>query len=144
MAAKKKSDQAPLLAKTKVEEPSGDPDLTRETMAQWKEGQRRCRARKRHNWGPLTVYEHRTWYDVVEQCSHCRNRRHAPFTKTAYGLRKADKWKPDYRDGYLLPRGAMAIDEEMFDELTASDILSRRIVEVLDDEDEETPARKAS
>lgn len=115
--------------------PPGDPSLTQEAMAGWKPGQRTCRARKRHNWGPYTVWEHRTFYDVVEQCSHCRNRRHADFVKTARGLRKASPWKPDYRDGYLLPKGAMRIDEDLHDELTASDILSRKIVEVLDDEE---------
>lgn len=118
--------------------PPGNLSLTQEAIASWKEGQRRCRARGRHNWGPYTVFEHRTWYDVVEQCTHCRNRRSAPFTKTARGLRKAEKWKPDYRDGYLLPKGAMPLrfDEDLKDELTAGDILSRRIVEVLDDDDE--------
>jgi hypothetical protein len=104
-------------------------------MALWKEGQRRCRARGRHNWAPYTVYEHRNWYEVVEQCSHCRNRRSAEFVETAHGLRKASGWKPDYRDGYLLPRGAMRIDEDLHDELTAADILNRRIVEVSDDDD---------
>ena len=103
-------------------------------MALWREGQRRCRGRKRHNWGPFTVYEHVTWLDVVEQCSHCRNRRSAPFVKTAHGLRKVDKWKPDYRDGYLLPKGAMRIDEDLQDELVAADIYSRKIIEVPNEE----------
>lgn len=116
--------------------PPGDESLTLEAMAGWKEGQRRCRGRKRHNWGPYTVYEHGTFWDVVEQCSHCRNRRHAPFVPTARGMRKNDKWKPDYRDGYLLPKGAMRITEDLQDELTAADILSRRIVEVPDEDEE--------
>lgn len=117
-------------------EVTGDLDLTRETMAAWKAGQRTCRARKRHNWGPYTVWEHRNFYEVVEQCTHCRNRRSAEFVKTAYGIRKATPWKADYRDGYLLPNGAQRIDEDLHDELTASDILSRRIVEVADDDEE--------
>lgn len=116
--------------------PPGDLDLTRETMASWRAGQRTCRARKRHNWGPFTVYEYRHHYEVVEQCSHCRNRRKADFVKTANGLRKADKWKPDYRDGYLLPKGAARIDDDLHDELTASDILSRKIVEVPDEDED--------
>ena len=116
-------------------EVTGDLDLTRETMASWKAGQRICRARKRHNWTAYTVWEHRTYYDVVEVCSHCKNRRHADFVKTAWGLRKASDWQPDYRDGYLLPKGAARIGEELHDELTASDILSRRIVEAPDDEE---------
>ena len=114
----------------------GDLDLTRETMAAWKQGQRICRARKRHNWSPYTVWEHRNYYEVVEQCGHCRNRRSAEFVKTAYGLRKNGGWKPVYRDGYLLPNGARRIDEDLHDELTAADILSRRIVEVPDDDEE--------
>ena len=119
------------------EEPlPGDPSLTRETMAHWRAGQRTCRARKRHNWGPFTVWEHRDFYEVVEQCSHCRNRRVAEFIKTEHGLRKATGWKADYRDGYLLPKGAMRIDDDLHDELTASDILSRKVVEVVDDPDE--------
>lgn len=118
-------------------EKKGDSSLTRETMGSWKQGQRTCRARKRHNWGPFTVWEHRSFYEVVEQCSHCRNRRSAEFTQTAYGLRKTTPWRPDYRDGYLLPRGAMAIDEDLHDELTAADILSRKIVEVPNEEDED-------
>lgn len=105
-------------------------------MSLWKEGQRRCRGRKRHNWGPGTVYEHRTYLEVVEQCGHCRNRRTADFARTAHGVRKVTDWKPIYRDGYLLPKGAMRIDEDLQDELTADDILSRRIVEVLDDNDD--------
>lgn len=113
----------------------GDVSLTQEAMAGWREGQRRCRARGRHNWGPFTVYDHGSWFDVVEQCGHCRNRRSAPFIKTSWGLRKADKWKPDYRDGYLLPKGAQRLGDDMHDELTAMDILSRRIVEALDDDE---------
>lgn len=115
------------------EPPKGDPSLTLETMSGWKQGQRTCRARKRHNWGPFTVYEHRDHFEVVEQCSHCRNRRTADFSRQG---RKLDKWRPDYRDGYLLPRGAMRIDEELHDELMLSDILSRRIIEVPDDNEE--------
>lgn len=82
------------------------------------------------------VYEHARFLEVVEQCTHCRNRRSADFVHTASGLRKATKWRPLYRDGYLLPAGAAPIDEDLQDELTAADILSRRRVEVLDDEDE--------
>lgn len=115
----------------------GDLDLTRETMSSWKAGQRTCRARKRHNWGPYTVWEHRNFYEVVEQCTHCRNRRSAEFVKTTYGLRKATPWKQVYRDGYLLPNGAARINEDLHDELTATDILSRRIVEVPDDDEQE-------
>lgn len=107
-------------------------------MAGWSSGQRRCRARKRHNWGPFAVWEHRTFYDVVEQCSHCRNRRQADFVKTPRGLRQATKWKPDYRNGYLLPKGAARLDEDLHDELMAQDILTRKIVEVEDDYDEDT------
>jgi hypothetical protein len=123
----------------RFEEPQdlpGDIEKTRETMSLWREGQRRCRARGRHNWSPFTVYEHRTFYEVVEQCSHCRNRRSADFTKTARGLRKATKWQMDYRDGYLLPHGSMRLTEDLHDELWASDILSRRIVEVPDEDEE--------
>jgi len=114
----------------------GDPTLTREAVAGWREGQRRCRARKRHNWGPFTVYDHGTYWEVVEQCSHCRNRRSAPFVRTAHGLRKAEPWKPDYRDGYLLPKGAMRIDDDIHDELTAADIFSRKVVVAVDDDKE--------
>lgn len=115
-------------------ESSGDPTLTQEAMAAWTKGQRVCRARKRHNWGPFTVYQHGNWYDVVERCTHCLNRRHAPFVQTSRGLRKADKWKADYRDGYLLPKGAMAIDDDLHDELTAADIFSRKLVKADDGE----------
>jgi hypothetical protein len=115
-----------------VDEPTGDVSLTREAMSEWKEGQRRCRARKRHNWAPYTVWEYRYHYDVVEQCSHCRNRRHADFSKAG---RKLTNWKADYRDGYLLPKGAMRIVDELQDELWLGDILSRRIVEASDDEE---------
>lgn len=118
------------------EEITGDLDLTRETMSSWKAGQRTCRARRRHNWGPFTVYEHKHHYEVVEQCSHCRNRRTADFIKTPYGLRKADRWQADYRDGYLLPKGAQRIGDELHDELTELDILSRRIIEVPDEDEE--------
>ena len=108
-------------------------------MLGWSAGQRKCRARGRHNWGPFTVYQHRNFFDVVEQCTHCRNRRHAPFVQTKWGLRRDDDWKPDYRDGYLLKKGAARINqvEELMDELTAADIMSRRIVEVPDDDDDE-------
>ena len=80
------------------------------------------------------MYEHRTFYDVVEQCPHCRNRRHAPFSKSG---RKLDSWKPDYRGDYLLPRGAARLVDELHDELMLEDILSRRIIEALDDEEDD-------
>jgi hypothetical protein len=56
----------------------------------------------------------------------------ADFAKTG---RKINKWQPIYRDNYLLPHGAMRIDEDLQDELVLGDILSRRIVEVLDEDD---------
>lgn len=121
-----------LVDETSLDEIPGDLDLTRETMSGWKEGQRRCRARKRHNWGPYTVWEHTGFYEVVEQCSHCRNRRTADFSKTG---RKLSGWKPQYREGYLLPHGAMRIVEDLHDELVLGDILTRKIVEVADDDD---------
>ena len=124
------------LVSDEPETPPGDPDLTRLAITVWKSGQRICRGRKRHNWGAFTVFEHRTWLEVVEQCSHCRNRRSAPFVKTERGLRKADKWKPDYRDNYLLPKGAMRIEGDLQDELVAADIYSRKIIEVLDEEED--------
>lgn len=117
------------------EEVVGDMQLTEEAMAGWKQGQRTCRARKRHNWGPYSVFEHTTYLEVVEQCGHCRNRRVADFVRTARGVRKQTKWKPDYRDGYLLPKGAARIDEDLHDELMAGDILSRKIVQVKDEDD---------
>jgi hypothetical protein len=116
-------------------EEKGDPDLTLEAVSSWTAGQRRCRGRKRHNWGPGMVYEHRSYYEVVEQCSHCRNRRTADFVKTARGLRKEGKWKPDYRNGYLLPKGARRIDDDLQEELVAADILSRKTIEVPDSEE---------
>lgn len=82
------------------------------------------------------VYEHRSYYEVVEMCSHCRNRRTADFVKTSHGLRKEGKWRPDYRGNYLLPKGARAIDEDLQDELVAADILSRKVIEVPDETEE--------
>jgi hypothetical protein len=121
------------VVQAELEEPTGDISLTREAMSGWREGQRRCRARKRHNWGPHTVLEYRYHYEVVEQCTHCRNRRKADFSKTG---RKLTAWKADYREGYLLPKGAQRIVDELQDELWLGDILSRRIVEAPDPEDE--------
>lgn len=109
----------------------GDPSLTQEAVSAWSPGQRKCRARKRHNWGPFTVWEHATTYDVVERCTHCGNRRHADFDKRG---RKITKWKPDYRNGYLLPKGAAPIDEDLHDELMLGDILSRKILPAPDEE----------
>lgn len=123
-----------MRADEAAEAPAGDESLTREAMALWKEGQRRCRARKRHNWGPYTVWEYRNHYEVVEVCSHCRNKRSADFAKTG---RKLTPWKAVYREGYLLPRGAMRIVEDLHDELWLGDILSRRIVEAPDPAEEE-------
>lgn len=117
--------------------PTGDVSLTQETIASWSTGQRRCRGRKRHNWNPGMVYEHATFFEVTEQCSHCRNRRKAHYVRTTFGLRKEGKWQPDYRDGYLLPKGAQRIDDDLQDELVAADILSRRIIEVPDRDDED-------
>jgi hypothetical protein len=115
------------------ETPPGDESITREAVSSWSSGQRRCRGRRRHNWGPANVFQHAQYYEVVERCSHCGNRRSAEFVPTTYGLRKTTPWKPLYRDGYLLPKGAMPITEDLQDELVAADILSRKIVEV-DDE----------
>lgn len=132
-----RSSTAALRIVEEFEVPTGDIEKTRNTMAGWSPGQRRCRSRGRHNWNPFTVYQHRNFFDVVEQCSHCRNRRHAHFIKTKWGLRKETPWMPDYRDGYLLQRGAVPLRkvEELMDELTEADILSRRIVEVRDDDE---------
>jgi hypothetical protein len=118
------------------EKPKGDPTLTRATMAEWREGQRRCRARRRHMWMPYTVFQHKYHYEVVERCSSCLNRRHADFTITNHGLRIVDGWKLDYRDGYLFPHGAMAIDDDIRDELVSFDILSRKIIEVPDEDED--------
>lgn len=115
------------------ERPRGDESLTVEAMSSWSEGQRRCRARGRHHWGPYTVYEHRDHYEVLERCTHCKNRRSADFAKTG---RKLSAWAADYRDGYLLPKGAARIEDELKDELVLGDILSRRIVEAVDDDDD--------
>lgn len=79
------------------------------------------------------MFQHSQYFEVIEQCSHCRNRRSAEFVATTYGMRKMTKWKPVYREGYLLPKGAMPITEDIQDELVAADILSRKIVEVEDD-----------
>jgi len=111
---------------------TGDESLTEEAINGWSPGQRRCRARKRHNWGPHTVWEHGSYYDVVERCPHCKNRRHADFSKRG---RQLTKWKPDYRKDYLLPKGAAPMNEDFRDDLVLQDILSRKIVEVTDDED---------
>lgn len=126
---------AALQLVNEVEPPTGDESLTRDAMSGWKEGQRRCRARGRHNWGPYTVWEHRSFYEVVEQCTHCRNRRSAEFSKTG---RKVSDWKPDYRDGYLLPKGAVPLRqaEDLKDELVLMDILSRKVVEVPNEDDD--------
>jgi hypothetical protein len=121
------------MTDTPSEPPPGDEGKTVEAMAGWKDGQRKCRARRRHNWGPFAVWEHRSYYDVVEQCAHCRNRRQADFNKSG---RQLTRWKADYRDGYLLPKGAMRITPDLRDELVLGDILSRRIVEVVEDEEE--------
>jgi hypothetical protein len=121
------------VVSNQAKEVYGDASLTDQAVQSWSAGQRRCRARKRHNWGPHFVREHRTYYEVIERCTHCSNRRTADFAKTG---RKISKWSPAYRDGYLLPKGAAPIDEDLHDVLVLSDILSRRIVEVLDDEDD--------
>lgn len=115
--------------------PVGDFSLTEEALRSWTAGQRRCRARARHYWRPYTVFEHRNFYDVVEQCADCRNRRRAEFNKSG---RRISEWHTDYRDNYLLPKGAARLidAEDLHDELVLSDILSRRIVEVPDDEED--------
>lgn len=83
------------------------------------------------------MWEHPTFYDVVEQCRDCRNRRAADFVKTrSGGLRKEGKWRPDYRNSYLLPKGAAPIDEDTHDHLVAGDILSRRIQQAPPDDEE--------
>lgn len=119
-----------------AEEPEyvpGDPSLTAETMSLWREGQRRCRARRRHNWQPQTVREYKHHYEVLERCSHCMNRRVADYNKMG---RKITKWQMIYRDNYLLPHGAQRITDDLQDELSLGDILSRRIIEAPDDEDD--------
>jgi hypothetical protein len=115
----------------------GDGELTREAASEWTPGQRKCRARGRHDWKPFTVYEHRAYLDVVERCPNCKNRRHATFVRTQWGVRQDSKWKPDYRDNYLLKKGSARVRdlEDLFDSITADDILSRRIVEVKDDDE---------
>lgn len=114
----------------------GDPQLTAEAVAGWTAGQRKCRARRRHNWRPLSVWEHPGFYDVSERCADCRNQRRADFVKTpSGGLRKEGKWHPDYRGNYLLPKGAAPIDDDTHDHLVAGDILSRRILQAPEEDD---------
>lgn len=120
------------VVQDRTEDIPGDPSLTAEAMNSWREGQRRCRARKRHNWQAHTVREFRSHYEVMERCSSCFNRRVCDFSKTG---RRINKWQPIYRDNYLLPKGAQRITEDLHDELVLGDILSRRIVEVLDEDE---------
>lgn len=125
----------------------GDEDKTLEAMDNWTEGQKKCRARRgRHVYGGFAVYEHRTYLDVIQQCTICKSvRRRATFRRVTWGkrpgLRQLTDWKPVYREpdgkSYLLPKGAARItrDSSFQEELNAIEILKGRIIQV-DDDDE--------
>jgi hypothetical protein len=127
----------------------GDDEKTLEAMDEWTSGQRKCRARRgRHVYVGFTAYEHRTYIDVVQQCSICKSvRRRATFRRVTWGkrpgLRQLTDWKPVYRDSngksYLLPKGAARItrDSGFQEYLNAQEILSGRIIRVPDDEDDD-------
>jgi hypothetical protein len=79
-ATARKLQAVPLIPPPPLEV-RGDPTLTEEAVASWNAGQRKCRARGRHRWDPYTVWEHHTYYDVVERCSSCKIRRSADYDK---------------------------------------------------------------
>jgi hypothetical protein len=120
-------------------------------MEDWSEGQKLCRARRRHHWKRFTVTVHGvdpnrlgTRMNIVQRCPDCLNRRHADFVRTARGVRQMDDWKPDYRevDGvpYLLPKGAQPVTDELREELIAGEYFTpdgtlKGKVNYVDDED---------
>jgi hypothetical protein len=127
----------------------GDTEKTQEALDTMTPGQLKCRARRgRHVYVGFQVFEHRTYLDVIQQCSICKSvRRRATFRRVTWGkrqgLRQLTDWKPVYRDSngkpYLLPKGAARItrDSEFQEQLNALEILSGgRIIQVPDDEDD--------
>jgi hypothetical protein len=126
---------------------SGDPDKTRNAMAKWTDGQKECRARGRHLYAGLHTYVYGkdpdkigTRMDIIQQCRCCYSvRRHAEHVRTARGLRRAEDWKPDYREHrdvpYLLPKGAARLDDGDHEELTAFLFRKQRLTFVTEDDD---------
>lgn len=112
-----------------------DPQDVESAMESWNRGQRTCRARQRHSWNPFTVRVHAAFYDVVEQCGHCKNRRHRPLSADGFWL---DKWKAErYSEGYLMPKGAGYITDEGRAALRLDDIMNRKQIIVPDDDEED-------
>lgn len=65
-------------------------------------------------------------YEVIERCRFCTNRRVRNMNSGGYWL---DRWHIDYRNNYLLPKGAGRIAPALQATLRISEILSRRIEE---------------
>lgn len=129
------------LVTHQLEDPPGDPDLTREHVNGLSEGQKRCRTRGTHKW---TRFQDRVYgpdanrpgtrITRVQRCSDCLNRRERDFVvvslgKDSRGLRKLDdKWHLVYVEvkgqPYLLPRGAQRITEDLRELLLAEEFFS--------------------
>jgi hypothetical protein len=122
------------LVTTALEEPPGDPDITRKHVADLSPGQKRCRARGHHIWTKKQdrVYgtdanRPGTRVTRIQKCNDCKNQRERDFVvvslgKNSRGLRKLDdKWHLTYVevkvDGvmvpYLIPKGGQRITEEL-------------------------------
>jgi len=115
----------------------GDPALVDQAMAGWTPGQIKCRANQRHSWKSHTVTVHQSrggsHYEIIERCPDCFSRRWRLMSMAGYWL---TKWKTDrYSEGYLLPKGSGGLSEVNRADLRLSDVASRRIRYVNDDEE---------
>jgi hypothetical protein len=151
-----RSSRAALQVVRDVEPPAeGDPEVRKEKLAEWSEGQAECRAERHHRYRPIQtfVYYGRKvdWENIpigtrlliIEECSRCKSVRHsADFMTTQRGLRQLTKWKPEYRDhkgiAYLLSKGAGRLDDGDMEELRSRKYLRpQRRLNFVADEDEE-------
>jgi len=142
------------LVMENLEEPPGDPELTREHVAGMSPGQKVCRTRGHHVWSKFQDRVHGTDANRpgtritrIQKCNDCKNRRERDFVvvtlgKNSRGLRKLDdKWHLTYVEvrgvPYLLPKGSQRFTEELRELLLAEQFFAetKGIIYVNDEDD---------
>lgn len=143
------------LVMTNLEEPPGDPEITKDHISGMSPGQKLCRTRGHHLWTKFQDRVHGTDANRpgtritrIQKCNDCKNRRERDFVvvalgKTSRGLRKLDpKWYLVYVEvkgvPYLLPKGSQRITEELRELLLGEQFFAdttKGVVYVPEDED---------
>jgi len=143
------------LVTTALDDPPGDPEVTREHVANMTKGQKVCRTRGHHMWHRKQDRVHGTDANRpgtritrIQKCNDCRNLRERDFVvvslgKDSRGLRALDdKWHLTYVEvngkPYLIPKGGQRMTEELRELLRAEEFFAdTKGIIYVNDEDED-------